>query len=116
MDELLKNFGNIVFEARNREGFTQQEVGEAIGVDSRTILEIEHGQRNPTFKNVYHLIRYLNIDPSEVFCPGQTKPSSSHKQLHQMIDICSEHEASSLLIIDRDILDALRSPKKENIK
>ena len=46
---------------------TQNEVAERIGVDIKTILNIENYRGNPNMQVIYLLIRSLQIDSGEVF-------------------------------------------------
>ncbi len=115
MDDWLKQFGKVVFRAREGLGMTQLDVGNAINVDQRTIHNIEHGLANPTIKILFPLVRVLHIDPKEIFYPEQSQDSPARKQLRQMIDNCNESEASTLLGITRDILTAIRSPNSKPV-
>ena len=108
-DDWLMNFGEIVRKSRIRLKMTQDAVGEAVRVDQRTIHNIEHGTSNPKLKVLYPLIRTLSIDPKIVFYPEHSQESPAYKQLQQMIEGCNEKEVSTLLVVVRDILDALRS-------
>ena len=108
-EDWLMNFGEIVRKSRIRLKMTQDAVGEEIGVDQRTIHNIEHGQSNPKLKVLYPLIRTLSIDPKLVFYPEHSQESPAYKQLQQMIEGCSEKEVTTLLVVVRDILAALRS-------
>ena len=114
-EEWLENFGEIVRKARLRLHMTQEEVGEAVGVDKRTIHNIEHGVSNPRLKVLYPLIRLLSIDPKLAFYPERRQESPAYRQLQQMIEGCSEKEISTLLIVVRDILEARRSPNLKDV-
>ena len=115
VEDWLENFGEIVRKSRLRLKLTQEEVGEVVGTDKRTIHNIEHGESNPKLKVLYPLIRLLSIDPKMVFYPERRQESPAYRQLQQMIEGCSEKEISTLLIVVRDILEARRSPDLKDV-
>ena len=114
-EDWIEKFGEIVRKARLQLNMTQEEVGEAVGVDKRTIHNIEHGLSNPKLTVLYPLIRLLSIDPKLAFYPEHRQESPAYRQLQQMIEGCSEKEISTLLIVVKDILDARRSPNLKDL-
>ena len=53
MQEAKINLGKVVRVARKRKRITQDYLAEKVGVQPRTILEIENGRGNPRFENRY---------------------------------------------------------------
>ncbi len=59
-------------------GLTQNQVAVLIDSDERTIMNIENYKANTTMEVLYPLIRTLQIDPREIFCPEMDKESPAH--------------------------------------
>ena len=53
MQEAKINLGKVVRVARKRKRITQDYLAEKVGVQPRTILEIENGRGNPRFENLF---------------------------------------------------------------
>ena len=96
MSDYTYPLGNAVKQARGRLGLTQNEVAEAIGIDSRTILNIENYKGNPKMAVLYPLLRFLHIDAREVFNPETKRDSPAIKQLRLVIEEFSEEDAEAL--------------------
>lgn len=100
---------SAVKKARTNLGLTQSQVAEKIGIDQRTILNIENCKGNPKMKVLYPLIRVLKIDAREIFNPEMEQESPSISRLHFTINTCSEKEAAALIPVVDAVLDALRN-------
>ena len=109
MPEYSQPLADTVKQARNRLQLTQNEVADIIGVDTRTILNIENYKGNPKMEVLYPLIRALSIDAREIFNPEALDESPSIHQLKLIIDSCTEQEASLLIPIVSALLSALRT-------
>lgn len=107
--EFIRPLGDAVKRARSELGLTQNEVAERIGVDVRTILNIENYRGNPKMRVVYPLIRLLQIDPDEVFYNNGKKKSPKVSRLEHIIADCSESEAQALIPVCESVIAAMRS-------
>ena len=67
MQEAKINLGKVVRIARKRKRITQDYLAEKVGVQPRTILEIENGRGNPRFENLFVMVRLLDIAPNDIF-------------------------------------------------
>ncbi len=67
MPEYSRPLGDAVKRAREKMGFTQNEVAEKADIDVRTVLNIENYRGNPKMEVLYPLIRILLIDAREIF-------------------------------------------------
>ena len=67
MQEAKINLGKVVRVARKRKRITQDYLAEKVGVQPRTILEIENGRGNPRFENLFVMVRLLDIAPNDIF-------------------------------------------------
>lgn len=97
--------------ARTNLGLTQGQVAEKIGIDQRTILNIENCKGNPKMEVLYPLIRVLKIDAREIFNSEMKRDDPAITQLRFTIENCSKKEASTLIPIVEAVLAALRSPQ-----
>lgn len=114
MHNHMQVLGEVVRTARLKLDLTQNEVAEQIGVDSRTVLNIENQKGNPKMEVLYPLIRTLRIDPTAIFYPERQHESQALSELKFMLAQCSEEEILALIPICETILTVLRA-KDPNI-
>ncbi len=69
MQDMKQTLADAVREARTRLGLSQEKLAEDLGLDTRTILNIEAGRGNPKFDKLYPLITYLKIPADKIFYP-----------------------------------------------
>ena len=92
MQEAKINLGKVVRVARKRKRITQDYLAEKVGVQPRTILEIENGRGNPRFENLFVMVRLMIFlitiavwrrIPNSFFrsCPVLVKRNSAWLQL-----------------------------------
>lgn len=81
MQEAKINLGKVVRVARKRKRITQDYLAEKVGVQPRTILEIENGRGNPRFENLFVMVRLLDIAPND------THPSAKHSASPKAADM-----------------------------
>lgn len=116
MFDFSSPLGNTVKEARNQHGYTQNEVAEMIGVDCRTILNIENFKGNPKMEVLYPLVRTLNINPNDIFYPEIEQDHPILTKLMLLIGTCSEQEIEALIPVCESILAVIRSKNATQIK
>lgn len=116
MPEFSRPLGDSVKQARGRLRLTQNELADAIDVDSRTILNIENYKGNPKMEVLYPSIRTLNIDAREIFNPEMIRQSPALRQLRIMVEECSEQEAEAMIPIISSILLVLRNKNSRPVK
>ena len=115
MKDFQRPLGDAVRKARIDKGMTQTQVAKELGLDSRTILNIENGKGNPKTEILYPLIRLLEIDPREIFFPEEQNDSASYHKMQVFLSKCREDEIEALLPICRNIIDVLRTRDKSNV-
>ena len=106
MQEAKLNLGKVVRIARKRKRITQDYLAEKVGVQPRTILEIENGRGNPRFENLL-----LDIAPNDIFnydC-GLTQDT---EQLFQELSSFSEEEQRMAAAAARAVLQQIRYEKE----
>ncbi len=116
MPEFSRPLGDAVKRARWRLNLTQSEVADAIGLDSRTILNIENYKGNPKMEVLYPLVRYLRIDAREIFNSEFERDSSYIKELRLMIESCSEEEAKALMPVLKELIVLIREKEGLAVK
>lgn len=115
MYEFSHPLGNAVKKARNELGLTQCNVADQIGIDPRTVLNIENYKANPKTEVLYPLVRALKIDPWEIFYSELQQTNSALRQLHILLLECSDAEIESLLPILRAALSVMKSKESSAI-
>lgn len=104
-----KSLGKAVRKARLAQNLTQGQLAERIGIDQRTVLNIENHKGNPKFEVLFPLIRALKIDPNEVFYPELQEENPALHQLQALISDCSQDEAAALVAVCQALLPTLRA-------
>lgn len=87
---------------------TQKEVSVLLDMDYRTLQNIETGKGNPSMEKLYPLVRFLKIDPQEIFYPDIVRQSPSLERLRMILSDCSDEEAETLIPVVLAVLDGLR--------
>ena len=111
MQDIQQTLARVVREARIAQDLTKENLAEAIGFDTHTIINIEAGRGNPKFEKLYPLITYLKIPADKIFYPGSKEPNPELQNLLTELHDCNEQEAKDLIPIIRYVLGLLR---KEN--
>ena len=114
-DAFAQPLAQAVKRAREKAGLTQKELAEAIGIDSRTILEIENGRGNPKMEVLYPLVRFLKIDARDIFNPERERSNPELRRLRAMVEECNEDEAAVMISVFQTVLHAVRNPNPEYI-
>lgn len=114
--EFARPMGDAVRQARDKAGLTQGYVSERTGIDTRTILNIENGNGNPTMEKLYPLVRFYGIDPKIFFYSELELTSSDREELRLLLETCTEQDAAALIPIIRAILDALHAQNADALK
>lgn len=109
MPDFVQSLGNCIKSARIAKGMTQVQVADRIGVDQRTIINIENYRGNPKLEVLFSLVRALDIDPWDIFYPEQNSEAKAMRQLRIMLQECTEEEIESLLPICRAALDVIKA-------
>ena len=61
------------------------------------------------------LIRFLDIDPRDIFNPELHRDSPDLRKLRRMVESCSEEEAGGMIRIFETVLAVLRGKRLNNI-
>ncbi len=58
---------NRIAELRKERGYTQQALGDILGVSRQTIISLENGKYNPSLGLAYSIAKQFNLTIEEVF-------------------------------------------------
>ena len=61
---------NRLRELREAKGWSQQELGERLGVSRQTIISIEKGKYDPSLPLAFTIARTFSLRIEDVFTPG----------------------------------------------
>lgn len=109
MHPFSRSLARAVKNALDKMDLTQEQVGELVDTNTRTISSIENGRSNTRMNILYPLVRSLRIDPNEIFYPETVAESSVKHRLRALIDNCSDEEAAALLTTSETVLSVLRN-------
>jgi len=65
-EKILKDIGNKFKQARELVRFKQSEVAESAGINANYYAQIERGEVNTSYSNVYRIAKALNIKNIEI--------------------------------------------------
>ena len=99
---------DAVRESRIKLGLSQEKLAEHLGLDTRTILNIEAGRGNPKFEILYPIVTYLKIPADTIFYPDSENEQPNLQRLLTTLKDCTDQEADALLPMVRYMLDLLR--------
>lgn len=71
--------------------------------------KISHSHINPKTKILYPLIRFLKIDPREIFYPEMQRKVLRFQELQFLIEDYSEQESATLIPVVKAVLTAICS-------
>lgn len=109
MLEYTKALGDAVKETRLKLGLSQGELAARIGVDKRTILNIEKHKGNPRTEVLFPLVRALEIDPRLIFYPETAANKEELDQIHEILSKCTKEELAMITPILESVLQRTRS-------
>ena len=98
-------FGQIIKDARQAAGLTQDDLAEQSGVTTRYIMAIENENRQPSMKVLFKLIRALKISADTIFYPEIQHADKKKEHLIHMIQLCDERETKVAAATIRALLD-----------
>lgn len=108
MRNIKQVLADAVRESRTELGLSQEKLAENLGLDTRTILNIEAGRGNPKFEILYPLITYLKIPADTIFYPDIENEQPNLQRLLATLKDCTDQEADALLPMVRYMLNLLR--------
>ena len=73
--------GSRIKALRTREGLTQEELSERVGINPKYLSSIERGKENPTFNTLIALSRSLDVDFGKCLIFSKQKTQRRAKKL-----------------------------------
>lgn len=116
MYDFSRTLADVVKNKRKQQELTQTKLANLIGVDTRTIINIENCSGNPKLEVLYPLLRALNIDPWEIFYSDLPLENKALRKVQSLFSHCTEDEINALLPICESVLSVLRSKNTVEIK
>ena len=108
MQDMKQALANAVRTARTELGLSQEKLAENLGLDTRTILNIEAGRGNPKYEVLFPMITYLKIPAGKIFDPAYKDEAPNLQKLLSLQRDCTEQEAADLIPMVRYLLSLLR--------
>lgn len=97
MDEVLKNMGKELRNARKERNMTQQQLADHTNHGLRHIQRIELGKVNPTFEMLYVLVHELGMSADPLFFPDMTDSEKEMRHLQAKLNACTEEERQMII-------------------
>lgn len=89
-DELSANILGIAIEhARMDKGLTREALAERIRKSERYVAAIERGERTPSLKTCYRIVRCLGISADELFYPESITDDTSLREISRLAATCT---------------------------
>ena len=109
-----QNGGEVkVEDVYKRQHMSQTELAEKIGLDVRTIINIENYRGNPKLEVLYPLVRELKILPEEIFFPENKVSSEIRDRVMLEISDCNKTELKALIPVIQSFKEAIRTRDEE---
>ena len=113
LDALMKKqlmiAGAAIRCARDNRGMTQDDLSEATGCDTRTIIKLEKGEVDSQFSTFCSIIQVLEMDARILFNEKRNNIVPTIAQLQEMLNGCNEDEAQVLMNLCQIALSAMRN-------
>lgn len=98
-------FGVIVKTARENSKLTVEELAEKLSLTDRYIYKIESGEKLPSFKVLYELVRTLSINPESIFYPEIPSKELEIEYLVRMLQSCDEEYLTVIKATVKALMD-----------
>ena len=85
METLAKRFGRRIKELRKAKSLTQEELGQAAGVDYKYLGEVERGVKTSSFSTIEKLAKALGVDYYELFLPTFQKAAGVESEIAELL-------------------------------
>lgn len=108
MPYILEGFGCLLETCRAKKGYSREKLGEVVGVTSKHIYNIEHGNGSLSLDLLKKLVCALDIPTVPVFYPTTDHVDSQVDEISRELRLMDEKELS----IVKDLLDSLLRNRK----
>lgn len=73
--------GARIKDIRNKQGITQEQLSERVGINTKYLSSIERGKENPTLNTLLKLTQSLDVNLDEIFSNLQIEDPAKRKSL-----------------------------------
>jgi len=109
----FKDFGQAIREAREKKGWTREELAEMVSLTPRTIMYIEGRGQHPSFQKLYELLTLLSISADQFFFPGEDNDKIAKRlQFDALLDELDEKDLVVLEATARGLKSIKESEEK----
>lgn len=113
IQEYLEALAYYLKSARKQNGLTQEQLSALVGMDTRTIMNIENcNDKNPKMETLVGIFQFFKRDTNEVFFPSLKEKTPAITELEVVLDGCSDEEIRELISICRCVVTSFRSLQK----
>lgn len=103
MEDLSKIFGNRVKELRKTKNFNQDEYANFVGINLKTLWNIETGKRSIHFDTIKKIIEAENIPAYKLFLTDKEKQEDVSNEIFELINKLNDKE----LKVVKDLLQII---------
>lgn len=90
------SLGDRIKQLRKQKGFTQDQVAEAAGIDSKSLSRIECNRFNPAIDTLQGLAAALEVEIQDFFLSDPSSPRALRSYLFEVISTASDKEVVQL--------------------
>lgn len=105
--DIKRAVGKRIKAVRQRNGLTQDQLAEQVGLSSKYISGIERGVENPTMDILIRVVKVLGIEPYNLFLFGETEDSEKvlRKGIKKMLRESDREKLQLYFDVMRKILE-----------
>lgn len=104
-----KTFGNYVKKCRKAKKMTQQQLGEAVNLQTKSISYIERGVNYPSQENIFKIAKVLDMSLDEyVYGYKNNNQVISISEINDLINKFSGAKRNFLIVTMKNICDNLK--------
>ena len=97
MQATAKIIGETVKARRAEMGKSQAELAEALGIDLRTVQNVEAGDTIPAGATLYRIAHVMNLSIDRMFFPVKNEGSKTSAMVLRRLSECSEYQEKIIL-------------------
>jgi len=105
VEEQMNIFGQIIKDARQAAGLTQDALDEQASITTQYIMAIENENKLPRAKVLFMLIRALKISADTIFYPEIQHADKKREYIIHMIQLCDERDIQVVTVTVKALLD-----------
>lgn len=113
--DILEAIGKRIREIRLEKHWTQEKLGEVIGVSYSYVGRIERGQKNISLQTLEKIAKALEVNEAEFFTYSHTEklnPSEKMKEIQEINFMLYKQDLQSILRIKPVLQEMLKQMKK----